>query len=147
MGSVHAPDGRTWEVGRRWLPRPPRLRRRREPSDRSWLEPVGEVFDFDGGALTITAIVLVVVVAVAVVTLALEIAIFVLLVVATLVGRLAFRRPWQVVARTDGEDLAWEVVGWRASGRTIEHVEQALRAGETRPRPPEAQPILAFRLR
>lgn len=148
MASVRAPDGREWKVGRRWLPGRPRLRRKRELHDPTWLEVFGAAFDSGFAIVAVVATVALVVLLIwPVIAVVLELLVFAVLVVATVVGRLAFRRPWQVVARTDDEDLAWEVTGWQASGRVIEHVKNALRSGEKRPRPPEAQRILAFRAR
>ena len=140
MASVLAPDGRKWTVGRQWLPRSVRLRRRK-----------GEGFSFDdwvafanlGGGITVIVgiAIAVLVVLVLAVALALELVILLLLLLGGLAGRFTRRRPWRVVARTTGpdpEERAWNVKGWRASGELTEEVARALEAG-TDPRPTGAE--------
>jgi hypothetical protein len=90
----------------------------------------------DLGALAVLAVA-VVVIAVVVVPLVLfgiELMIVGLLVAGGIVARSAFARPWIVVATPSANPagaLAWEVKGWRRSGRMIETVAAELAAGIT----------------
>lgn len=145
-----APDGRSWKVSRQWLPST-RVRVRRERDlpdlpDASWLPDVADAGA--GGVLAAFAIVIVgiflLLVVWPVVALALELVILLVLFLAGIVGRLVLRRPWRIVARSKSPGpkvLAWNVVGWRASGRVIGEVEQALRSGADQPRPAGASPV------
>lgn len=57
-----------------------------------------------------------------IVAIALELVILALIFLATLAGRVLFRTPWTVVARSEAPGTPrlreWQVVGWRDSGRT-----------------------------
>ena len=56
MRTVQAPDGRTWKVGRQWLPFRVRLRRERELPDGdgpSWLGDLFDLGDFSLGGLLV----------------------------------------------------------------------------------------------
>ena len=142
-----------WKVGRQWLPYRVRLRRERElpdAPDASWL---GDLFDFAdfslGGILVGLALAILVVLLFLVVwplvALAIEIVLVIIVFLVALAGRLVFRRPWRIVARTRGSirsTLAWHVVGWRASGRVIDEVADALAAGQTQPAPAGAERVL-----
>ncbi len=138
-----APDGRTWQVGREWVSHRVRLRRRgeRDADDGgsffgealSWgfddITPAGILI---GLAVALTVLLLFTVI-VPVIAIALEILLLIVLFLASLAGRLVLRRPWRIRARTKGppaEELAWHVVGWRASRRAIEEVKHAVAAGE-----------------
>jgi hypothetical protein len=136
-------------VGRQWLPTR-RVRLRRELD---FPEPSG-LFDVLGDDLTAGGIVAGLAIAIVavllllvvwpVVAIAVEVVILILLFLAGLAGRLVLRRPWLIVARTEGPPratLAWHVAGWRASGEAVADVARALGAGQ-RPRPPGATPAL-----
>jgi hypothetical protein len=153
MRDVLAPDGRMWKVGRQWLPFRVRLRREREVpelGEPSWGFNLDAFADFSlGGILFGLAVAilgaLLLVVVWPVVALALEIVILVVVFLVALAGRLVLRRPWRIVARTRGSarsTLAWHVVGWRASGRVIEEVADALAAGQSQPMPAGAERVL-----
>lgn len=75
--------------------------------------------------------------------LAIELIAIVLLALGGLIGRVVFRRPWLIVATTDGppaEQLGWRVPGWRGSGAAIAEIETALRSGRE-PRLPDAKAL------
>jgi hypothetical protein len=80
------------------------------------------------------AVVVIAVVVVPLVLFGVELMIVGLLVAGGIVARSAFGRPWVVVATPSADPagaLAWEVRGWRRSGRLIEEVEAELAAGVT----------------
>jgi hypothetical protein len=143
---VRGPDGRQWRIGRRWLPRRPRLGR----------VDVGDAglglpdFGLGGGddlgivgtiLLVIAAVVVAVFVALVlfnVIAIAIELTAVIVLLVAGVVGRVVFRRPWQVVARAGEHSFSWRVVGWLRSRRVIADVGAQLEAGAREPHPTEA---------
>lgn len=57
---------------------------------------------------------------------------------AGVVGRVALRRPWLVLARTEDADYRWPVSGWRASGERVNAVADAVARGGI---PPGAQVV------
>jgi hypothetical protein len=142
-----------WKVGRQWLPYRVRLRRGREPRESHDLSWPGDLVDFAdfglggilaGLAVAITVVLLFLVIW-PVVALAFEIVLLIIVFLVGLGGRLIFRRPWRIVARTRGSirsTLAWHVVGWRQSGRVIDEVADALAAGQIQPTPVGAERVL-----
>jgi len=143
--TVVAPDGRVWTVGREWVSG--RIRLRREPErdvpdggEGDW--SLGDLFSFDditpsavavGLAIALVAALLFVVV-LPLVALVVELVLLLIVFVAGLMARVVLRRPWQIVAKTSGpppENLSWQVVGWRASGRAISEIEGSLEAGDS----------------
>jgi len=131
--SAVAPDGTSWGVGRRWVPFRVRLR------DGDWREggpaDLGDVFfDSPGGVLAGLAVIatamLVFLVIWPIVAIALELVLLALIFLVSLAGRVLFRRPWTVVARSETTGAArehtWRVVGWRASARLIEDAVDSL---------------------
>jgi len=141
MRHVTAPDGREWKVGRQWLPARVRIRPDRGDGDDDdgdgFLDTMGDFFGIDdAGAgilvgfavLALSALVLAIVFPV--IALTLELIILLALFLAGIVGRLVFRRPWHVLARTDGgARYRWPVRGWRASGERVHAVADALARG------------------
>jgi Flp pilus assembly protein TadB len=134
--TVTAPDGRTWTLGRRWLPR----RRRFKKADLSDVGPDGGFDGFDADDLGIVGLIFAVVaafflavfvalLAFNVIALALELLIVIVVALAGVVGRVVFRRPWIVFARHGKERLEWPVVGYLNSRRTLEDVAGRLRSG------------------
>jgi hypothetical protein len=73
-----------------------------------------------------------------VIAIAIELTLVIVLLVAGIVGRVVFRRPWQVVARSGDASFSWRVVGWLRSRRVIADVGAQLAAGAREPRPAEA---------
>ena len=136
--TVVTPDQGEWRVGRDWVPLRLRLPRR-GARDRDF---PSDAFDFDflddGGLLAglavLATVVLLFLVVWPVIAIAIEFVVLILVVLATLAGRVVLRRPWTVfaVART-GRTITWEVVGWRASGELIDEVAGALRQGRALP--------------
>ncbi|MDP1849485.1 MAG: hypothetical protein Q8K79_16970 [Solirubrobacteraceae bacterium] len=148
------PDGIGWRVGRRWLPARVRLR------DWDWRESAPDwdglsFFDDPSGfllALGVIATAMIVFLVIwPIVAIALELVILALLFLASLAGRVLFRKPWTVFARSAGlgepRVHEWRVVGWRDSSRLIADVRAALRSGGELPAgavttgpPPQALP-------
>jgi hypothetical protein len=147
---VTAPDGTTWQVGRRWLPDKPEIWRRDRGRDRD--SPAGDVISelgFAGfsdslaaAAIWFVAVVLIVVLTIILLpflVLVLEILLVALLLVGGLGGRLFLRKPWTIRARSDeGRELTWRASGWRRSGRVRDDAAAALALGQTDVRPSEA---------
>jgi hypothetical protein len=146
--TVTGPDGRVWKVGRQWVSDRVRLRRDRERDvpeggEDGW--SLGDLFSFDditpsavaaGLAIALVGVLLFVVVW-PLVALVLELVILLVIFVASVAARVVLRRPWQVVAKTNGpppDVLSWQVVGWRASRRAISEIGRSLEAGEVNPR-------------
>lgn len=138
---VTAPSGTQWRVGRRWFSARQRPRRNRHRGEEGVSTDAAGWFDIpdlggidDIGALII-AFIAIVVIAVVVIPLLLfgvELIIVGLLAAAGLVNRFALGRPWLVQAIASGtsdQPRAWEVKGWRGSGRVIDEVADALAAG------------------
>jgi hypothetical protein len=67
----------------------------------------------------------------------LDVVLVVLLTALTIAARVVFRRPWTVVARTEGpptETVEWRVTGWRASDASMRAAERRIaRGGDVRP--------------
>ena len=140
-----APDGRTWLVRRRWVPRlgaeslGGRLRRRfgrtvkrGEHVDLGWLELFGEHLAVLAAAIAIGLVLVFFVVPLLVALV--DVLILLLLALLGLLARIALRRPWIVEARSaDGTELRWRVVGWGASGEHCDEVALLLQSGVTPP--------------
>ena len=139
---AEGPDGRSWTVMRRWVPRLPgetlwgRFRSRFGRGSRrmkKW-DGVGDVADIAaqgadgiGGVfavigLVIAAVLLVILVLPLLFALV-EVVVLALLALVAMGARILFRRPWTVEAVASDETiLEWRVVGWRASA---EHARTA----------------------
>ena len=134
MARVTGPDGRDWRIGRQWLPW--QLRRRKIDG--------GDAFNIlDAGDDPLSALALFAVAVVAAVMLAfvgplvllgLEVALVIVLVPLLAALRVLIRRPFTVTARERDEAVpaaTQQVVGWRASGRTIaQWVDQVRKGGQ-----------------
>ncbi len=146
MRQVTAPDGREWKVGRQWLPTRVRIRRDdiHDPGGGDggdgFLDTMGDFFGIDdAGAgilvgfavVALTALLLAVVFPV--IALTLELIVLLALFLAGIVGRVLFRRPWHVLARTDDARYRWPVRGWRASGERVNAVADGLARGSLLP--------------
>jgi hypothetical protein len=125
-------------VGRRWLGERPRLRRDSgadgaDAGDGSWFgdfigfdEPIGIV----AGLVFALVLALLLLVAWPLVAIAIEVVILILVAAVGAAGRILFRRPWTVRARTTAvRSVEWKVSGWRESTDLIERVCEAIAAG------------------
>lgn len=156
--TVATPDGETWRVRRVWAPRLgdesiwARLRRRTRLG-RGLLRGVGE--SGDPGCLVdalddlILVLVIVIVVAFAflvgipLLLALLDLVALVLLTVLGIAARMVFRRPWIVEAEGPaGRRVTWRVVGWRASGETVDAAADALVRGIPLPPGLESPPAV-----
>jgi hypothetical protein len=137
------PDGVRWRVLRRWWVSPvvPRWRGARDGGGIDGVPDLG--LDLDDGIFGAIAVVLVILAVAALLAfwilplaiLVVEVLAFVVLAAAGLAGRLAFRRPWRLEARSDaGTRLTWHVAGWRDSRDALAAIATALENG----RPPAA---------
>jgi hypothetical protein len=146
---VTAPDGTTWRVGRRWLPKKPVLLRKQWFGEGAGGLPDIGLGDVDDAFAIVLAVIAVILLFIALATVVFPIIVFgieLLLVVFLLVGglaaRLVFRRPWTIRARaSDGRELAWRAAGFRRSGRVRDDAAAALALGQTQIQPNEAIPV------
>jgi hypothetical protein len=68
----------------------------------------------------------------------LELVILVALIVGGIVGRLVFRKPWTIRARSEsGHELSWHASGFRRSGRVRDEVAAEIARGNPDVRPTE----------
>lgn len=102
---VQAPDGRVWEVRRRWLPRGSalmRLRSRMAAGGRFWRR-IGEYaeapFDFESILFVLALLAALAALAYLLVPLLLTVLELLLLVPLLVLARMLLRRPWEVEAR------------------------------------------------
>jgi hypothetical protein len=145
---VSAPDGRDWDVSRRWIGRKVAVRWVRVGGLEDALNP-GAVIDTSVGGVLIGIAVLVVAAAVILFVLPLlillvQILVILLLIAAGIAARVLFRRPWEVDAVTPGpppETHVWRIVGWRNSSEAIREAAQALRQGMVASSPGGARPV------
>ena len=140
MRKVTSPDGRTWKVGRRWFPGRRRVwrPRMRDMGDGSWADFGDDLGIIGAIVLAVVALVLIAFLALVllnVVALAIELLIIAILVIGGIVGRVVFRRPWIVVAKSGDDVHQTPVVGWRASGRMIDDVAGRIASGQLQPPP------------
>jgi len=141
MRRVDAPDGRSWTVRRRWVPRLGdeslwnRFRRRTRQAVRWTRELAPDGLELLGESVAIGIAVfvislLVIFVGLPVLFALLDLAVVLLLTLLGILARVVFRRPWVIEASDDdGQRRTWRVVGWRASGRKLLEIEQLLRIG------------------
>ncbi|HEY6891750.1 MAG TPA: hypothetical protein VI300_28365 [Solirubrobacter sp.] len=132
---VTAPDGRRWTLGRHWLPRRKRLGR----ADMSDIGP--DWLDFpDADDLGIVGVIIAVVVTIVltifialllfnVIAIAIELLIVIVVALAGIIGRVVFRRPWIVFARTKDVVHEWPVVGYLNGRRRIQEISSQLALG------------------
>jgi hypothetical protein len=141
---VRTPSGTEWRVARQWCSRGlPRWRRVRigEDSEQAlgvlWSIPPVDVGGFEGIEVllaVVVAAVVIVVIAIPLLLFGIELILAGLLVAAGIVARSMFGRPWIVLAASSADPdgaLAWEVKGWRRSGRLIDQVVAELAGGHT----------------
>jgi hypothetical protein len=151
---VTAPDGTVYSVGRQWWPerrgvdRGDVLKHSPDtiPDDGGagahggghWWPDLGDADEFIVVLAVIAAAVVIVVflttVVVPVIAFTIELLIVLVLFFAGLAGRLLFRRPWTVRARSKSRMVRhWQLVGFRASGRLRDDIAAALRDGRELP--------------
>jgi hypothetical protein len=144
---VTAPDGRVWTVRRRWLPRyegrglkarwaqRPGRRRKDRPSDREgrWYDWIDVPFTEPGWLLLVALAVLLVLGlffwGLPLLLALVDLLVIFVVVVAGVVGRVVFRRPWTVEATTGDQRLTRHVVGWRRAGDAVQELADELRHG------------------
>ena len=153
---VTAPDGTRWRVRRRWLDRPApkpfsRWRSRRTASDDgevggTWgLEAL--VNGLDSLALVaavVAAIALIVFVLLPLLGIAFELALLLVLLTASLFGRVVLRRPWTIEAVAideSGRRSAYAVSGWRGSRRALAALAAAVETTGPPAALPEGEPL------
>lgn len=128
------------------MPAPVRFR------DWDWREAgSGDFADAELGGLAVIAVAMVVFLVIwPIVAIALELILIVLICLVGDAGRVLFRRPWTVIARSEATGSPrrheWRVVGWRRSTRLIEDVINSLKSGTDLPADattsgPSARPI------
>jgi hypothetical protein len=145
---VSAPDGREWDVSRRWIGRKVAIRWVRVGGLEDALNP-GAVMDTSVGGVLIGIAVIVVAAAVILFVLPLlillgQILVILLLVAAGVASRVLFRRPWEIDAVTPGpppETHVWRIVGWRNSNEAIRDAAEELRQGMVASCPRGARPV------
>jgi hypothetical protein len=152
---VAAPSGATWRIGRVWRGRGDE--RRRKPVLRwrdggRWLpSDFGGVDSLEGLLVVVVVVVLVVFVVIPLLLFGIELIIIGIAFAASIVGRLFLGRPWIVAAESQDETrevLAWEVSGWRRSGRVIDEVARAISTGrDPKPRHSAERVVGAARAR
>jgi hypothetical protein len=133
---VQDPHGRRWTLGRHWLPR----RKRFDKKDIDLPDVPGLDGDdlgiFAAIFLAIAAFFLAIFLALLlfnVVALAIELTIVIVVGLATLIGRVVFRRPWIVFAAAGDQRLEYPVVGYFNSRRRIGELAAALSSGAQLP--------------
>ena len=146
--TVTAPGGETWAVSPRWnlTESPVRLpsawrRKDRDGDGRfaDWLDPSVMIGDDLVGTLVFLVIMIVVGVLAwfviwPLLAIAIEVLIGLLLVFASIVARVALRRPWIVEARSSGGGrLEYAVRGYGAMRRVLAELAAQLQLGNARP--------------
>ena len=107
--------------------------------DWDWREAgPGDFADAELGGLAVIAVAMVVFLVIwPIVAIALELLLLVLICLVGVAGRVLFRRPWTVIARSEATGSPrrheWRVVGWRRSTRLIEDVIDSLKSGRDLP--------------
>jgi hypothetical protein len=140
--SIVAPDGVGWRVGRRWSKRSFGWTWQRRGVATDAISGLGQGIGgvgFQEGGLVVVAVLAAVLIVIPLLFLGVELIILGALLAAAVIGRVLFRRPWVIEARTNGplapgRRLEWQVVGWRKSRGLIERVVSDLAAGR---QPPE----------
>jgi hypothetical protein len=138
---IVAPDGVEWQVRRRWSTR--RFgwtwKRRSVAADAiSGLgNGIGSV-DFQDGGLVVVAVLAAVLIAIPLLFFGIELIILGALLAAGAIGRVLFRQPWVIEARSNDplapeRRLEWHVIGWRKSQGLIDSVISDLAAGREPP--------------
>ncbi len=156
---VKAPNGERWQVGRRWLNKPPpkpwsgRKRRKRDDAEGggSWLDAASFVDvgdDFLAGivvALVVAAVVALLVLAVLpLLGIAFELALLIGFFTSGLFGRVVLRHPWTIEAvSVDAPQrrVRFAVKGWRRSRRAISALAETIATTGPPSALPETTPV------
>ena len=138
---IVAPDGVEWRVGRRWSRRSFGWTWKRRGLAGDALSGIGNGIgnvDFQEGGLLVLAALAAVLILIPVLFFGIELIILGALLAAGVIGRVLFRQPWVIEARsndplTPGRRLEWHVIGWRKSQSLIQKVTSDLAAGREPP--------------
>lgn len=134
---VTDPYGRKWKLGRHWLPRRKRFKKADlDMPDLPGVDGGDELGIFAAIFLAVAAFFVTIFLALLlfnVVALAIELSLLILIGLATLIGRVVFRRPWLVFASSDAQQVVYPVVGYFNSKRKIEELATALSSGAQLP--------------
>ena len=153
---VLAPDGVRWTLRRHWMPRfqglgfrerwkskRARSSKRERDKDSSWFDwldlPMDGLDLLDDGpgcliGIGVAVFILVLVVLSPVFLAVLDVVFVGVLAILGIGGRVVFRRPWTVEARSsDGRVEEHKVVGWQQSGVAIDAWARAIEAGRVQP--------------
>jgi hypothetical protein len=139
--TVVAPDGVEWRVGRRWSNRRFGWTWKRRGVAADAVSGLGQGIggvDLQEGALVVVAVVAAALIVVPLLFFGVELIILGVVLAAGVVGRVLFRQPWLIEARssdrlTPGRQLEWRVTGWRKSQELIDKVISDLAAGREPP--------------
>jgi hypothetical protein len=138
---IVAPDGVEWQVGRRWSGRSFGWTWKRRSVAADALSGLGNGLgdvDFQEGGLVVVAVLAALLVAIPLLFFGIELIILGALLAAGAIGRVLFRQPWVIEARSNdplspGRRLEWHVTGWRKSQTLIQKVTSDLAAGREPP--------------
>jgi hypothetical protein len=132
---VTGPDGRRWTLGRHWLPRRKRIKKA-DLSDTGpdfpGIDGLDDLGIFGAIILAILAVIVAIFLALLlfnVIALAIELLIVIVAGLAGLVGRVVFRRPWVVFARSGERRFEYRVVGYFNSRRKLQDLASQLSIG------------------
>jgi hypothetical protein len=132
---VTGPDGRRWTLGRHWLPRRKRIKKA-DISDASpdlpgldGLDDLGVFGMIIAGIIAVIAVIFLALLLFNVIALAIELLIVIVVGLAGLIGRVVFRRPWVVFARSGDNRFEYRVVGYFNSRRTLQELAGRLSIG------------------
>lgn len=138
---VVTPDGIEWCVGRRWMTRRLGWTKRRRgdiASESLWNLGVGWPdfgnVDSGEGLLLAGIAIAAVLIVIPLLFFGVELILVGCLLAAGVMGRVVFRRPWVIEARStdpmiSGRVLEWRVSGWRKSRELLEQIASDLAAG------------------
>jgi hypothetical protein len=137
--SIETPEGLTWVVRRRWLPKRSirwrRLRRTKDGTDASDALGLLEAFDGIEAIAVIVGVIVAVLLAIffliPLLLIVFDVLVILLLFVLGTAARVVLHRPWEIEAvGPRDEQLSWKVVGWNRSRRTIRAIADILGQGE-----------------
>jgi hypothetical protein len=104
----------------------------------TYLPDVAGLGDLEGALAVGAALLVIAVILIPLLLFGIELIVLGLVLAASILGRGLLGRPWVVEATPTGDPagiLLWRVVGWRRSGRLIDEIAGALRAGIDPPQP------------